>query len=165
MKYRSSTGTMKQHYQSSQWIYYGSPTPKEFQTQLAVIVGYGGGNYIAQGMTVGMPVLLISNLRRPWKKKQQEKALQCVLLLHSAYVPKSQNTFYKISNQPPCNPNSNMTVFCIRDNAVVWILIVRHWWDSRCCFTLACRLQQVNYQTFLLCLQNGEVHEIHVDLF
>jgi hypothetical protein len=126
MKYRSSTGTMKQHYQSSQWIYYGSPTPKEFQTQLAVIVGYGGGNYIAQGMTVGMPVLLISNLRRPWKKKQQEKALQCVLLLHSAYVPKSQNTFYKISNQPPCNPNSNMTVFCIRDNAVVWILIVRH---------------------------------------
>jgi hypothetical protein len=71
-------------------------------------VGLEGGNYIAQGMTIGMPVLLISNLRRPWKKKQQEKVIKCILQFQNAYIPKSQNTFYKISNQPPYSPNSNI---------------------------------------------------------
>jgi len=95
-------------YQCMQQIHYGSSTPKKLKTHLSAIVGLGGGNYVAQGMTIRMPVLSFLNLRRPQKKNQQEKVTQCVLLFHSAYVPKSQNTFSKISNQSPYSPHSNL---------------------------------------------------------
>jgi len=95
-------------FQSTQQIYHGSSTTKKSQTHLSAIVGLGGGKYVAQGMTIRMPVLSISNLRWPQKKKQQEKVTQPVLLFHSAYVPKSQNTFSKISNQSPYSPHSNL---------------------------------------------------------